>query len=188
MLTLIQELQTLSEEMEIKNSVIIVESADKYLGQIYAKLNNKFRTLTQQDLDPAELAKTLAGFRVIGKSDLRSGFEDVAKPKMLLRLLNDIAEPGQEKVFGEEGQQMVIADERIKQLGDAAPTFVHQYEELLKSIEEDSDDEQTRETLLRDINKMRTFFEQVRNKLKTHLAQQHQQGSQSLPGAGPSLA
>ena len=43
---------------------------------------------------------------------------------------------------------------------------------LLTNLEQDAEDEESRETLLRDINKMRTFFEQARNKLKTHLAQQ----------------
>ena len=86
MLKLIQELQTLTEEKELSSSIVIAESADKYLGQIYVKLGNMQRTLKRQDIDPAELAKTLAGFRVIGKSDLRAGFEDVAKPKTLLRL------------------------------------------------------------------------------------------------------
>lgn len=183
MLALLQELQSIVEETEIKTSILITESADKYLGQIYAKLGNKFRTLKQQDIDSADLAKVLAGFRVLGKSDLRAGFEDVSKPKMLLRLLNDIAEVGQEKMFGEESQALVIADERLKQIGETAHSFVQQYEELLTKLEEDNEDEQTRETLLRDINKMRTFFEQARNKLKTHFSTQHQQSTSGLPGA-----
>lgn len=186
MLKLIQELQTLTEEKKLSSSIVIAESADKYLGQIYVKLGNKQRTLKQQDIDPTELAKTLAGFRVIGKSELRAGFEDVAKPKTLLRLLNDIAEVGQEKAFGEDPNHLVIADERIKQVGETAHSFVEQYEALLKNIEEDIEDEQSRETLLRDINKMRTFFEQIRNKLKQHLSNQH--SSQLQGKSTPSLA
>ena len=102
MLKLIQELQTLSSDLEVQRSIALSESADKYLGQVFAKLNNRQRTIKQQDIDPADLAKTLAGFRVIGKSDLRSGFKDISNPKNLLRLLNDIAEVGQEKTFGED--------------------------------------------------------------------------------------
>ena len=152
---------------------MISESADKYLGQLYAKLGNKLRTLKQQDIDPVDMAKALAGFRVIGKSDLRSGFADISKPKELLRLLNDIAEAGQEKVFGEDDNHKMIADDRLREVGDSAPTIVQQYEDLLKALEEDNEDDQARETLLRDINKMRTFFEQIRSKLKTHLSDQH---------------
>lgn len=173
MLDLIKDLQRVAEETEVNSSIFLTESADKHLGQIYVKLGNKQRSLKQQDIDPAELAKTLAGFRVIGKSDLRSGFGDISKPKNLLRLLNDIAEVGQDKAFGEDPNHQVIADERLKQVGESAPSFVEQYEELLKNLEEDPDDEQSRETLLRDINKMRTFFEQIRNKLKMHLSNQH---------------
>lgn len=175
MLPLIKDLQILSEEQEINNSVLIAESADKYLGQIYAKLNNRHRTIKQQDIDVAELAKSLAGFRVLGKSDLRGSFGDIAKPKTLLRLLNDIAEVGQEKTFGEDENHKVIADDRLKEIGEAAPSFIEQYEQLLKNLEEDNEDDQSRETLLRDINKMRTFFEQIRAKLKTHLSTQHNQ-------------
>ena len=184
MLKLIQELQTLNEDREVQRSITLTESADKFLGQVYAKLNNRHRTIKQQDIDPADLAKTLAGFRVIGKSDLRAGFKDIANPKNLLRLLNDIAEVGQEKSFGEDNNHRVIADERIKQVGEAAPSFIEQYEQLLKNLEEDNEDEQSRETLLRDINKMRTFFEQIRNKLKTHLSQHNQQ----IQGASPAAA
>lgn len=173
MLPLIQELQSLTEENEANQFMLLSESADKYLGQIYLKLGNKSRSLKQQDIDPTELAKMLSGFRVLGKSDLRSGFADVSKPLVLLRLLNDVAEAGQEKFFGEDPNHKVIADERISQVGETAPSFVEQYEELLKKLEEDGDDEQTRETLLRDINKMRTFFEQIRSKLKMHLSQKH---------------
>ena len=185
MLKLIQELQSINEAAEVSTSIAISESADKYLGQLYVKLGNKQRTLKQQDIDPAEMAKTLAGFRVIGKSDLRAGFEDISKPKSLLRLLNDIAEAGQEKVFGEDPNHRVIADERLKQVGESAPSFIEQYEELLKNIEEDADDEQSRETLLRDINKMRTFFEQIRNKLKMHLSNQH---TSHIQGNAPATA
>lgn len=185
MLKLIQELQTLNEDREVQRSITLTESADKFLGQVYAKLNNRHRTIKQQDIDPADLAKTLAGFRVIGKSDLRSGFKDIANPKNLLRLLNDIAEVGQEKSFGEDDNHRVIADERVKQVGEAAPSFIEQYEQLLKNLEEDNEDEQSRETLLRDINKMRTFFEQIRNKLKTHLSQQH---NQQIQGTSPAAA
>ena len=172
MLKLIAEIQELHENKALNESVTIMESADKYLGQIYVKIGNKHRTLKQQDINVQDLAKILAGFRVIGKSDMRAGFSDVATPKVLLRLLNDIAEAGQEKVFGEDETHKVIADERIKQIGETAHNFVEQYEMLLNNLEQDNDDEESRETLLRDINKMRTFFEQVRNKLKTHLAQQ----------------
>lgn len=181
MLKLIQELQTLSSDLEVQRSIALSESADKYLGQVFAKLNNRQRTIKQQDIDPADLAKTLAGFRVIGKSDLRSGFKDISNPKNLLRLLNDIAEVGQEKTFGEDENHKVIADERVKQVGEAAPSFIEQYEQLLKNLEEDNEDDQSRETLLRDINKMRTFFEQIRSKLKTHLSQQHNQHIQGKP-------
>lgn len=173
MLPLIQELQSLTEENEVNQFMLLSESADKYLGQIYLKLGNKSRTLKQQDIDVSELAKKLSGFRVIGKSDLRAGFADVSKPLVLLRLLNDVAEVGQEKFFGEDPNHPVTADERISQIGETAYSFVDQYEELLKQLEEDGDDEQARETLLRDINKMRTFFEQIRNKLKLHLSQKH---------------
>ena len=170
MLPLIKDLQVLAEEREIQTSAMIVESADKFLGQIYAKLNNRHRTIKQQDIDVSELAKSLAGFRVLGKSDLRGSFSDIAKPKQLLRLLNDIAEAGQEKAYGEDEHRMVIADDRLKEIGEAAPSFIEQYEQLLKNLEEDNEDDQSRETLLRDINKMRTFFEQIRGKLKAHLS------------------
>ena len=183
MLKLIQELQALTEESQIQRSLTLTESADKFLGQVYAKLNNRYRSLKQQDINPSELAKTLAGFRVIGKSDLRSGFKDISNPKNLLRLLNDIAEVGQEKSFGEDENHKVIADERIKEVGEAAPSFIEQYEQLLKNLEEDNEDEQSRETLLRDINKMRTFFEQIRNKLKAHLSQQHNNYLNGKPAA-----
>lgn len=183
MLQLIRELDKLSQEAQIDISVKITESADKYLGQVYAKLNNRHRTLKQQDIQISDLAKSLAGFRVIGKSDLRSSFADISKPKDLLHLLNDIAEVGQEKAFGEDENQKVIADDRLKEIGDAAPTFIEQYEKLLKNLEEDNEDTQSRETLLRDINKMRTFFEQIRNKLKAHLSQQHQLNAQGNPAA-----
>lgn len=173
MLPLLKELQILTEEQEAHQFAILSESADKYLGQIYLKLSNKTRTLKQQDIDPSELAKMLAGFRVIGKSEFRAGFSDISKPLALLRLLNDVAEVGQEKFFGEDPHHKVVADERVSQVGETAPTFIEQYEELLKNLEEDNDDEQSRETLLRDINKMRTFFEQIRNKLKLHLSQKH---------------
>lgn len=182
---LIKELQNLSEAMVLSSSLTISESADKYLGQIYVKLGNKQRSLKQQDIDPTEMAKTLAGFRVIGKSDLRAGFEDISKPKSLLRLLNDIAEAGQEKAFGEDPNHQVIADDRLKQVGETAPTFIEQYEALLKNLEEDNEDEQSRETLLRDINKMRTFFELIRSKLKTHLSNQH---TNHITGNSPAVA
>ena len=172
MLKLIAEIQELHEAKSLNESVMIMESADKYLGQIYVKIGNKHRTLKQQDINVQDLAKILSGFRVLGKSSMRAGFADVSSPKVLLRMLNDIAEAGQEKVFGEDDGHRVIADERIKQIGETAHNFVEQYEMLLNNLEQDNEDEESRETLLRDINKMRTFFEQARNKLKTHLAQQ----------------
>lgn len=172
MLKLIAEIQELHEAKSLNESVMIMESADKYLGQIYVKIGNKHRTLKQQDINVQDLAKILSGFRVLGKSSMRAGFADVSSPKVLLRMLNDIAEAAQEKVFGEDDGHRVIADERIKQIGETAHNFVEQYEMLLNNLEQDNEDEESRETLLRDINKMRTFFEQARNKLKTHLAQQ----------------
>lgn len=184
MLKLIQDLQQINEHKEQVSAAIIVETADKYLGQIYAKLGNKHRTLKQQDINTTDLAKVLTGFRVIGKSDLRSGFSDVSKPNILLKLLNDIAEVGQTKEFGEDLNHKVIADERLKQIGETSPSMLAKYEELLKQLEEDETDDQARETLLRDINKMRTFFEQIRGKLKLHLDQKH---NDSIKRSVPSM-
>lgn len=171
MFELLSNLELLNEEKDYSRAIFLSESADKLLGQIYVKVSNKHRTLKQQDTQIPDLAKILAGFRVLGKSDLRAGFADISVPKVFLRLLNDINEVGQERVFGEKDTlSKVTADDRIKQIGETAATFVQQYEELLTQIEEDPDNDEIRDNLLKDINKMRTFFEQAKNKLKTHLA------------------
>ena len=174
MLTLLKELQSIVDEREldVSTSIAISESADQYLGQLYAKLGNRHRTLSQMDINPADLAKVLSGFRVIGKSDLRNGFADISKPKMLLKFLNDVNEVGQEREFGEDMNSLVKADDRLREIALAAPSFINQYEEMLTKLADDPEDDQTRETILRDINKMRVFFEQIRNKLKTHLNKQ----------------
>jgi hypothetical protein len=175
---LLQEVQQLSEQRDISRKIFIAESAEQYLGKIYTKIENENRTLKQQDLKPEDLAKALAGFRVLGKADMRAGFADISKPKLLLQLLNDIDEISKDKEFGEYEYHKVDADDRIAEIGEAAPSYVEQYEELLKSLDDEKDNsaaKKARETLLRDIGKMRTFYEQMRNKLKTLLSQQSQQ-------------
>lgn len=173
-LTLLKQLQKLNEEKDYTEMNVLTESAEKYLGQIYAKLGNTHQTLKQQDLNPKDLALVLSGFRVLGKSDLRSGFSDISKPKNLLKILNDINEPGRTKEFGENDLHKMDADERLKDIGQSAEKYVSYYEEILNRLEEDNDDEEAREILLRDIGKMRTFFEQLKNKLKFHLGQANQ--------------
>jgi hypothetical protein len=170
-LTLLKQLQKLNEDKDYMEVSLLTDSAEKYLGQIYAKLGNTHQTLKQQDINPKDLALVLSGFRVLGKSDLRSGFSDIAKPKSLLKILNDINEPGRTKEFGENDIHKMDADERLKDIGQTASKFVTYYEDILNRLEEDNDDEEAREILLRDIGKMRTFFEQLKNKLKFHLGQ-----------------
>mgnify|MGYP002507834170 CR=1 FL=1 len=170
-LTLLKHLQKLNDDKDSQELNALTESAEKYLGQIYAKLGNTHQTLKQQDINPKDLALVLSGFRVLGKSDLRSSFSDIAKPKSLLKILNDIGESARSKDFGESDIHKMDADERLKDIGQTAGNFVSYYEDILERLEEDNEDEEAREIILRDIGKMRTFFEQLKNKLKFHLGQ-----------------
>jgi len=169
MYKLLSQLDESLKTTQFKKTEVMCESADKLLGQIFVKVGNKNKTLKDQELEVEDLARILAGFRVIGKIQYREVLGDVSSPKMLLKLLNDIDENGQEEIFGEPGTPKVTADERIMEIGETHHKLVNKYTELLQQLEDDPDNDEVRDMLQRDIGQMRTFFEQAKNKLKNHV-------------------
>lgn len=148
----------------------LLESVDSMLGGLYAKLGAD----GVPQIDTGLVAKRLAGLVVLGKKDFRSAFPDLQDNVVILRLLNDVDEQDQQKMFSDEDEHkynQFTANEKLEKLGSHATKVEQEFKELLDKFVANPKDGATLNNLKNRIGKMRTFFAQVRNNLRTQVKQ-----------------
>ena len=168
-----QFLAELSENKPLYESLMLCENVETLLGKLYAQLTNlNFKNFDDLRVDLERTSTMLAGLVVLGKKDYRQHFPDINNNFTLLKLLNDLDEPHQEKEFQSDIQKTVkiTADEKVLSLGEVAAKVAKEFKDLLDAANEHPENEKTMNEIKNKIGKMRTFFGQVRNTLKHQLA------------------
>ncbi len=172
---LIQELQFLAEVRGVKPDKILIESADTLLGALYARLAND----GLYDINIQDTAEILAGLTVLGKRDYRQSFPDLADNVVVLRILNDLGEQDQKKMFTDssrnepDGKNHVLntmtADEKIKDLASFASKLVQDYSDLIEKAK--GGDATALRRLSGLVGQMRTFYGRIRQTLVAQVRQ-----------------
>jgi hypothetical protein len=167
--SLLVEIEQVLIEKKIAGALVLLESADKMLAQLIAKLDAKpdsFKLgLAKGGLDIDETAVVLNGLAVLGKKANRIAYEDFGDPQKFLSFLDQLGEKSTKREFD---KNHATADEFLKDIGLAARSTLTKHQAELKKafMTDDQNAEQAQKKMLGVISQYRDYYSRLMNELR----------------------